>query len=321
MKINLLRNLPLKLISLLIAIFLWFMVTGKDYRYGDFIIPIELGGVPENMILTRAVSEGQEIKNATVRVRATETVLRSLDERSMYLQLDVSDLGVGHHLVQLNGEMVMGKPPGAEITEIAPRVLELNIEDLLIKPVVVVNPEILGKPADNFDIWQIKCDPPSVRVQGPKSVVEKIEKISTPQINVDGMTQSTIERSLLLVPPDPLVSIFPEVVSLRIRIGEKFISKNFRNIPVEIVGAEYLLRINPKSLSVTVAGPISQIENLSRENVRAFIRLTGDEQQQEDIRIDPQFACTPADSFPEVRLERFSQSYVDVFITDNRINQ
>lgn len=320
MKINLLKNLPLKLISLLIAIFLWFMVTGKDYRYGDFNIPIEPNGLLENLILTRAASEDSDVKNATVRVRATETVIRTLDERSMFLQMDISKFGEGHHLMQLSGDMVMGRPPGAEITEITPRVLELDIENLLIKPIVVVNPEILGKPADNFDIWQINCDPPSVRVQGPKSVVEKIEKISTPQINVDGMSQSTIERSLLLVPPHPLVSLFPEVVNLRIRIGEKFITKSFRNIPVEIIGAEYLLRINPKSLSTTATGPISQIEKLSKENVRVFIGLTGDEPREEDIRIEPQFECVPADSFPDVRLERFSQSYIDVFISNQKIN-
>lgn len=314
MKINILKNLPLKLISLVIAIFLWFMVTGKDYRVGDFNIPIELMGLPENLILTRAASEDSEVKNAIVRIRATETVIMTLDERSMFLQMDISNLNEGHHLMQLSGDMVMGRPPGAEITEITPRVLELDIEDLLIKPIVVVNPEIIGKPADNYDIWQINCTPPSVRVQGPKSVVEKIEKISTPQINIDGMSQSTLERSLLLVPPHPLVSLFPEVVSLRIRIGEKLITKNFRSIPVEIVGVDYLPRINPKSLSTTVTGPISQIENLSKENVRVFIELTGDEPRQEDIRLVPQFKCVPADSFPDVRLERFSQSYIDVFI-------
>gem|GEM_PF-1904980 len=314
MKINLLKNLPLKLISLVIAIFLWFMVTGKDYRVGDFNIPIELMGLPENLILTRAASEDSEVKNAIVRIRATETVIMTLGERSMFLQMDISNLNEGHHPIQLSGDMVMGRPPGAEITEITPRVLELDIEDLLIKPIVPVNPEILGKPADNYDIWQINCTPPSVRVQGPKSVVEKIEKISTPQINVDGMSQSTLERSLLLVPPHPLVSLFPEVVSLRIRIGEKLITKNFRSIPVEIVGVDYLPRINPKSLSTTLTGPISQIENLSKENVRVFIELTGDEPRQEDIRLDPQFECVPADSFPDVRLERFSQSYIDVFL-------
>ena len=314
MKINLLENLSLKLISVVIAIFLWFMVTGKDYRVGDFNIPIELMGLPENLILTRAASEDSEIKNAIVRIRATETVIITLDERSMFLQMDISNLGMGHHLMQLSGDMVMGRPPGAEITEITPGVLELDIEDLLIKPVVVVKPEILGKPADNYDIWQINCTPPSVRVQGPKSVVEKIEKISTPQINVDGMSQSTLERSLLLVPPHPLVSLFPKVVNLRIRIGEKLITKNLRNIPVEIVGVDYLPRINPKSLSTTVTGPISQIENLSKENVRVFIELTGDEPRQEDIRLEPQFECVPADSFPDVQLERFSQSYIDVFI-------
>ncbi|OGG02256.1 MAG: hypothetical protein A3F83_05315 [Candidatus Glassbacteria bacterium RIFCSPLOWO2_12_FULL_58_11] len=316
---NLHKNLPLKFISLVIAIFLWYMVTGKDYRYGDFNIPLELRGLTESLILTKTTADNQEVNKVTVRIRATETVIRALGERTMFLRLDISHLGEGHHTVQISDEMVMGRPPGAEVAEIFPRVLELDVEPLLIRPFVMVNPEILGKPAGDFDISLIRCDPPSVSVRGPKNLVEKIEKISTPQVNVDGMTATTIERSLTLVPTNPLVLLVPDKVDLRIVIGEKAFSRSFQQVPVEVKNARYEYRINPRHISVWVTGPLSQVEKLTEKNLHPVVTLTGQEPAAKNIRLDLQLICAPQDSFPGVRLERFSQNYVDVFLTHRKL--
>jgi len=318
---NLFKNLDLKLISLVVATILWVMVTGKDYRYGDFNIPIELKGLPENLVITRAGVEDKEIKNATVRIRASETIIRTLDERSMFLRVDISNLGAGHHPVPLTEDMVTGRPPGAEITDIFPSVLELDIEEMLILPLVEVNPEILGKPADNYDISRIICTPSRVSVRGPKSIVQQIEKISTPPVNVEGLAETVLQRTLRLIPPHPQVSVNPEAVDLRIEISEKVISKSFRKIPVEIRGARYVTQINPRTLGVWVKGPISEINKLAAENIKVFVTLTGDEPRLKNISLNPQSEFVPADSFPNVQVKRFSQSYVDLFLTNKRIKQ
>ncbi len=316
---NLTRNLSLKLISLLIAVFLWFTVTSKEYRYGDFNIPLELHGVPENLVVTSTSFDKQEVNNVTARVRASEALIQSLGERSMFLRLDITGMGVGSHTVQLSDEMVMGRPPGAEITEIFPRVIEIGIEQLMIRPDVVVNAEILGKPADNYDITSIRSDPPIVRVSGPKSVVESIDKVRTQQVNIDGMRAATLDRQVRLVPPHPSVTIFPETVALRIRIEEKSISRKFERMEIQVRGTQYQTRVNPVQLDLWVQGPISQIRKLDREQLTAFVQLAGNEPQGQNIRFDPLVEVNPSGSFPDVRLERFSQSYVDVMVTSKRL--
>ena len=316
---NLTRNLSLKLISLFIAVFLWFTVTSKEYRYGDFNIPLELYGVPDNLVVTSTSFDKQEINNATVRVRASEALIRSLGERSMFLQVDITGMGVGTHPVQLKEAMVMGRPPGAEITEIFPRVIEIEIEQLLIRPDVVVNAEILGKPAENYDITSIRSDPPIVRISGPKSVVENIDKIRTQQVNIDGMRSATLDRQVRLLPPNPVVTIMPETVTLRIRIEEKSISRKFDNVSVEVRGAGYQSMVNPSRVDLWVQGPISQIRAVKLKNLTAYVQLNGDEPRGQNLRIDPVLEVSPQDSFPDIRLERFSQSYVDVMVTAKRL--
>ncbi|HUU28215.1 MAG TPA: CdaR family protein [archaeon] len=315
------KNIELKLISLAIATTLWVMVTGKDYRYGDFNIPIELKGLQEDLIIVSSGADNREVKNATVRIRASETVIRTMDERSMFLRVDITNLNQGHHLIRLSDDLVMGRPPGAEITDIFPSDLELDIEQVMIKSFVVVNAEILGKPADNYNISQIICNPPSVSLRGPKSLVEKIEKISTPQVNIDGLSEINLRRTLHLVPPHPTITVIPENVTLRIQIQEKLITQSFKDIPIELRNTKYIARINPKTLVVWVNGPISQIERITHKNIKLHIALKGDEPRLKNIRIEPIFECSPADSFPDVKLERFSQSFVDIILTNNKINK
>ncbi len=316
---NLTRNLSLKLISLLIAVFLWFTVTSKEYRYGDFDIPLELHGVPENLVVTSTTFNKQEVNNVTARVRARESLISSLGERSMFLSVDITGMGVGRHPLQLNDAMVMGRPPGAEITEIFPRVIEIEIEQLLIRPDVVVNAEILGKPAENYDITSIRSDPPTVRVSGPKSIVDGIDKIRTQQVNIDGMRATTLNRQVRLALPHPMVNIIPEAVTLRIRIEEKSISRKFERMELQVSGTSFQTRINPVQLDVWVQGPISQINRLLREQLTAFVQLAGGEPKGQNIRFDPLIKVNPSDSFPDVKLERFSQSYVDVMVTSKRL--
>lgn len=318
---NLTRNLSLKLISLLIAVFLWFTVTSKEYRYGDFNVPLELQGLPDNLVVTSTTFDGQEVNNVTVRVRASEALIRSLGERSMFLRVDIGGLGVGSHPMQLDDAMVLGRPPGAEITEIFPRVIDVRIERLLIRPDIVIDPEILGKPAENFDISLIQIDPPTVRASGPQSIVDKIEKIRTQQINVDGMRAMTLNRQVRLVPSNPAVNLIPETVNLRIRIEEKSISRKFEQVEIGIKGARYRTRINPSRLDVWVQGPISQINNLEKENLAASVQLNGDEPQGENLRMDPQLEVLGGDSLSGVTLERFSQSYVDILVTSQPLQQ
>lgn len=321
-KFNILKDIELKLISLAIATFLWVMVTGKEYRVGDFTIPVETTGLSDNLTITRISSlDNADVKNVVVRVRATEPIIRTLDEKSMYLRVNVSHIEVGMHPLQLNEDMVSGRPAGAEITDIFPRVLEMTVEERVTRPFIVVNPEILGKPAEGFEVFQVTCTPPTVSARGPRSLVENIEKVSTPPVIIDDRIaeRTAIRREFDLVSPDPLVILTPRRVTLRVDIREKIITRHFQNVTVEIRGARYETRMNPRTIGVWVQGPISQMQSLTGKSLSVHIQLTGEEEQGKNLRLTPQFEAVPRESFPDVSLERFSQSYVDVYITNQRL--
>jgi len=314
-RLKLLQHLDLKLISLAIATILWVMVTRKEYRYTDFTIPIEVTSLPERLIIAGYGPDNIEVKNSTVRIRAPETVIKNLDERAMFLEVDLSEIGEGRQTIQLTGEMVNGKPPRAEITDISPAVLELDIE-LKIRTYVPVIPSLLGKPQEGYDIYDSYCTPRTISIIGPKSVVEKIEKLTTSPVRIEGLASSLFQRDLAIVSPGPRVTLSVQTVDLSVEIGEKIISKNFRNVPVVVQGSRYEAKINPRTLGVQVKGPLSQINRLTRNNLQVVLMLSGDEPLRKNLRLEnPQLECVPRDSFPDIEIERFSQSFIDLWLT------
>ena len=318
---KLLKNIDLKLIALAIATILWVMVTGKEYRYVEFNIPIVLTGLPERLVIAGYGTDDNEVKNSVLRIRASETVIKNLDQRTMFLQVDLSKVDEGHHTISLTEDMVQGKTPGAEITDISPNVLEVDFELKAVRTGVPILPSLLGKPQEGYDIYDSYCIPRTVSIQGPKSLVEKIDKITTAPVRIEGLKSTLVQNDLAIVSPKRWVSINPQTVELRVEIGEKIILKNFGNIPVLVKGTRYEAKINPRVLRVRVKGPVSQINKLTRDNLQVVLRLSGNEPLQKNMRLDnPQLECVPPDSFPDVKLEHLSQGFVDLWLSGKVIS-
>ena len=312
---KLLNNLGLKILALVIASILWAIVSGKEYRYGDFNIPVAMVGLPDNLVISGFLPDDNEIKNATVRIRASETAIRNIDERTMYLSVDLDGYDNGVHKIILTDDMVKGKPPGAEITDITPADLEIEIEEKIYRSNVPAYPSLLGTPEDGYDIYDSYCMPRTVSLEGPKSKVEEIEKINTSPVRIEGLNKSLLQRDLTLVSPDRRITVIPDRVDLRVIIGEKIISRTLENIDVKIP-AGFRGRINPPAISVTVRGPLSQVDKLGMGNLSVWIQIPAQSSLNRNIRIDDlQLKVTPPDSFPDVSVERFSQGFIDVWLT------
>ncbi|MFC1614726.1 CdaR family protein, partial [Gemmatimonadota bacterium] len=243
------------------------------------------------------------------------------DERTMFLRIDLSSLAEGDHTILLTEDMVEGKPPGAEITDISPEKLEISIELNVLRSQIPISPSLLGKPSEGYDIHDSYCIPRNVSIQGPKSIVEKIEIVTTSPVRLEGLTSSLVQRNLALISPGRRVKMSLQAVDLRVDIGEKYISKDFNRIPVTAKGTIYESKINPKTIGVRVKGPLTQINRLKRENLQVVLLLNGNEALQQNLRLENlQIECTPHDSFPDVELERLSQSFVDLWLTMNIIS-
>lgn len=181
MRKRLLNNWGLKLISLVLAFFLWFLVI----QIGDPKDDRDMGNITVKLINTELLDKENkvyEVLDDTDEVRVTvyapKSVFTQLRNSDINAEADVSKL------TELNTVPIDFSTTAANVVSIrgSHDVVKLNIEDKASK-YVPLNYSTAGTPADGYAVTAITPDQNRIEVSGPKSVVEQV-KYAGVQIDV-----------------------------------------------------------------------------------------------------------------------------------------
>lgn len=195
MKEKLTNNLALKLLSLALAAFLWMVVVNLD----DPVTSVQFSNVPVEILHPEVVtSKGKtyqiedETDTVRVTVRAKRSVLHSLRVHDIKAYADMKEMSLGS---QIPIEVSI---PGVEYSEAYsnPRNLQVTIEDEA-QNTYPITPTTTGSVRDGYVLGEIKADPEKVRVNGPKSIIERIDKVVA-EVDVTGLASDTVLQSKLV---------------------------------------------------------------------------------------------------------------------------
>jgi hypothetical protein len=261
------ENKGLKLLSLLLAILL-FAVSRQP------TIDLRLVGVP----IEYRVSPGFEIggeteRTATVRVNGPRSVIRSLTPNQLLVLADLSNREPGERLVQLKADESF-VPDDVKVVQIEPVSLRIKLEPTVARR-VKVEPQFSGQVAKGWEIRQIKLVPDEVEVEGPQSLIDKIDHVVTETVNLKGRNssfQTNIEAEAL----QNTVRIHtPGPIALSVDIGEERTLRRFTNIPVQWIDKSANGRLLTKTLEIEVYGPKLLVEGMKPDEVRVEVKSTG----------------------------------------------
>jgi len=175
------ENLGLKLLALGLATLL-FAVSRQpmsDVRLER--VPLEFRGIAPGLEITGEVGH-----TVSVRLRGPRDVVRGLMPNQVAVVADLSGKEPGDRIIQLTPSDV-SMPSSIEVLRVDPATIRLNIEPSARRS-VKVDPEILGKVPDDYQVTEIDINPPSVQIEGPKSQVGSIESVRTESIDLNGRT-------------------------------------------------------------------------------------------------------------------------------------
>lgn len=173
-------NPLLKLISLSMAIALWFFVTSKGRSGIIMDVPIGFKNIPQELELVEAT------KAVSINIEGHERLIKNLREKDIGVIIDLRNAKKGetyYHLSQDNVNL----PRGLVVTKISPQAVRLTLEERLRKK-VLVKPVIVGSPADGLGLGKVEVTPAKVEIEGPASVVTKIYAVKTEPIDITGIT-------------------------------------------------------------------------------------------------------------------------------------
>lgn len=187
MKKKMFRNWGLKLISLVLAFLLWFLVVQiEDPQDKRTFSDIQVRLI--NTELLDAENKVYEVLNNTdtvrVTVRAPRSIISGLRASDIIAEADMSKL------TDINTIMISYSIQNAEVESITGDhdVVRLNVEDRATKW-INVQYTTAGEPAEDYIVAGVSLQQNRIEVTGPESVVERISYAGI-EIDVSGATSN-----------------------------------------------------------------------------------------------------------------------------------
>ena len=193
------QNFGLKLVSLLLAAGLWFLVARSPIAEVEIKVPIEFHSLPENLEIDSA-----SFTEAQIRVRGPERAIHRLGTSDIRAAINLANVQPGERTFDLTAQQVH-VPQDLEVVQIVPGQFQLSFDTRTTRT-VEVRARVTGNFASGMRVAQVIADPSNIMITGPRRRVEAVESATTDPVGVSGtMTrQSFITQAYV---PDPLIQV------------------------------------------------------------------------------------------------------------------
>ena len=197
MKNKLTNNLGMRVLAVVIAILIWIIVVNVS----DPIIDSTYSGIPVEIVNTDAISKQNktyEVLNDTDNITVTISAKRSINDLlgrdNIRAIADMSNLDMEQGTVRIKLET---NKYNDKIESIKGKTdtLEVAIENLQKKQFAITS-QVNGEPVDGYVIGDTVLDQNVVTVQGPETIVSKIDR-AVVEASVAGMATSISTTSTI----------------------------------------------------------------------------------------------------------------------------
>jgi YbbR domain-containing protein len=255
-------NPALKSFSVVVAVALFFLVRADRIKELEVEVPVAVGDVRENVVLT-----GDVPSSVRVRIRGRwSRLLRVLETRPSPYEIKMSELHQGQTYVfdERRISSVIGVA-GLSVVGVDPPGIAVNLEPRVSKR-VRVELDVSGEPAEGWlvDIRQIRFQPQEVEVRGAKSSVDAVEIVRSAPIDLTGVSRDLRIDVPLRRPDLPFTTLGEDRVSVQIPVTEAQIEDTLLAVPIEVRNCNPFMRcaVAPGKVDIQVHGPFRRVRDL-----------------------------------------------------------
>ena len=292
MKISwLIDNLGLKIVSLFLAVIIWFYAAGEGLEQITLRVPLQVD--PPKPEMTVIKGSQQTLRVVFQAPRNLINVISSGDVTA-YHKIE-ANVPLGEYSFKVSPEDFRLPPGDIRIQEVYPPVVAVTLDEVVYKR-LKVKPIVQGEPAVGFSLneSEILVDPNAVMAQGPRLKFEKIDSIQTEPIDVVGRLRSFRKKVKLAFSAD-IKPVSSDTVDVYVPLVEQFSSKTFENVPVRTLGVPektFSIYLDPTKVTINLKGPLRLLEGLKVEDILAYVEVTGLKKGKYDLPLKLNF---PAD--------------------------
>ena len=185
---RLFANLGHKVLALGAALLLWGVSNTSTSVERGFDIPVEITGLPENLVITSRSDD-----EVNVRVMGRRSALRSVSPAALSYKLELAGAKAGVMTIDVDASGVQ-LPRGTRLVSRSPSRIELVLTERGSKA-VRVRPDLAGEPAPGFVLASVEVEPQRVRITGARAEVLRLSEVVTETIDIEG-AEADVEREV-----------------------------------------------------------------------------------------------------------------------------
>ncbi|MBD3306278.1 hypothetical protein GF339_07795 [candidate division KSB3 bacterium] len=265
MKFNIFHNLGLKLVALILAIIIWFLVVGGQKSEVRVTVPLELRNVPTNLEIIKSISQVE------VTVRGFSNVVKSLTPADIDVYIDLSNVVRGSNTFGLSPEDIT-VPVGVTVTQVSPSTIDVLL-DAIVRKTVSVEPLLRGTPAEGYRVGNITVQPEQITITGAQTLLKPITKVETEAVILDNPSENFLKKVKVRLPNTTLRIEKDEekIVAVNVEIIPETIGRFFEDIPLRVQGETRSFVLSPDSITALIYGPKLEISQMAPEDIPAVI--------------------------------------------------
>jgi YbbR domain-containing protein len=297
MAFNPLRNGWLKIMAVLLASALWFIVAGEQNVERTMRVPLEFRNKPASLEIL-----GDPPTTVDVRLLGSSTALSRMDAGEVVAMLDLTGARPGSRLFHMRTDEVR-VPYGVTVLQLAPATISLELEQAARRR-VPVRAAIEGDPAPGFVAGDITTEPSAVEVIGPESRVKGLNAATTEPVSVAGHRETVIDTVTVGVSDSAVRLVEPISTRVTVEILPAPVERVVNDVPIRWrnLNAGLTARVMPQTTAVTVRGRRQALDAMRAGTINAFVDLAGLGPGQYNLRVqfDPTESFGVASTEPAV---------------------
>ena len=196
-----LQNLPFKLVSLAIAIMLWWAVGRDSAIEIPMTVPLEFQHAPSNLLINSDYPF-----QAQITLRGPEHLLQEVRPSQVHAVLDLEGAGPGEQTYDLSASQVR-VPHNVKVVQVVPAQFHISFDRSATRT-VEVQPRAIGTLLSGYEIENMEAVPSRVTIVGPEKRVNTIVSAMTDPVDATGVVGSATFTTHAYV-SDPLVRVQP----------------------------------------------------------------------------------------------------------------
>lgn len=250
-----------KLIALITAIVLWFIVMNEQNPPADMTYQVPLH--VKNVQADHFVSHDND--TVEVVVRGPRSIVASVPEDEFYAYLDMADLAEGYHKVKVHVVV----PSGLELVGVTPDKCDITL-DKMVQETRKVELAYSGLATEGVKVDEVKTEVEKVKLDGPSLLVSQVAKVVahidldkkeqdfSEEVDIIAVDSAGNEISGVTITPNK-TSIKGKVISVPV---EKTVDVNFQMIgelPAELA----LKGLKADADTIVISGYRSNVEKVT----------------------------------------------------------